>query len=278
MMYTGAHAITFETPAGEEYNTWTTWHLVPLERPSVAPPEVNAPLDGSFKDPFGAVNLSLLWSDFNGGVVSRTGSWSFYIENGHDTWSNVYSSIMSALHGKKLYVTLDDDEDYIYFGRIKVKDFKSEKSYSSVTIEYLLEPYKYGEEAQHVVIDRQQSETFVVAGNYYTPAIVTVSAYANVTSLNINGLSTNPITRAMQTTTIQNLLPSHGTITIDGDTKKALRIDPSTHEQINVFGDADPQGPGVYLWAFPMLKNGTNHISLDSDQIRLEISYRERYL
>lgn len=138
------HSMYFQDDEGNAYNTWDNWFLVPSERPSIAPPSVNAPYD-DFKDEFGGINLQLL--DTNDvEYESRSGSHTWIIDNEygeHGNWYDIYSDVMLKLHGKKMKVWLEDEPDYYYYGRLIVTNFKSEESYSTIEIQYLFEPYKY---------------------------------------------------------------------------------------------------------------------------------------
>ena len=137
------HSITFKNKNGTSRNTWTNWHLIPSSRPLVAPPTVvekfvdipgrDGPLD---------VTTLLTGSPVLG---SRKGAWEFYVM--HDKWSDwptAYSTILKFLHGKEMYVILEDDPDYQYHGRVKVGGWQSPKDYSTITIEYTLDPNKEG--------------------------------------------------------------------------------------------------------------------------------------
>ena len=53
------------------------------------------------------------------------------------------STIKNALHGKKLKITLDDDPNFYYMGRISVGDWKNEKNVGKLTVECDCEPWKY---------------------------------------------------------------------------------------------------------------------------------------
>ena len=138
------HSMYFQDDEGNTYNTWDNWFLVPSERPSIAPPSVNAPYD-DFKDEFGGINLRLL--DTNDvEYTSRSGSHTWIIDNEygeHGNWYDIYSDVMLKLHGKKMKVWLEDEPDFYYYGRLIVANFKSEESYSTIEIQYLFEPYKY---------------------------------------------------------------------------------------------------------------------------------------
>ena len=43
----------------------------------------------------------------------------------------------------KRQVLLDTEKDYVYQGRLWVSEFKSDKNYSLITLDYKLDPYKY---------------------------------------------------------------------------------------------------------------------------------------
>lgn len=131
-----------------EINTWDDWHLVPSSRPLVNPPQ---PKTNYMAIPGGdgAMDMTTaLTSRVNYGA--RTGSWHFIVVNPGQLpssvpftgWTALYSEIMAYLHGKWLRVVLDDDPDYYYEGRLSVSDWTSGKGNSTITINYMLKPYK----------------------------------------------------------------------------------------------------------------------------------------
>ncbi len=121
-------------------NTWDDWHLIPATRPLVKPP---SPKINRIEIPGGDGSLDLTnvlagrptYSD-------RSGSWSFYVENGFKEWSVLYSEIMTYLHGKELQCSLEDDPFYYYEGRFAVNEWRSDPYNSVITINYVLGPYK----------------------------------------------------------------------------------------------------------------------------------------
>lgn len=129
------HSITI----GEK-NTWDDWHLIPLTRPLFNPPPVKT---NYVEIPGGDGSLDLS-TVLTGRPVygDRTGSWSFYVENGFMPWFAVYSDIMVYLHGERLRAVLEDDPDYYYEGRFSVNSWKSDKERSTITIDYTVGPYK----------------------------------------------------------------------------------------------------------------------------------------
>lgn len=129
------HSITI----GEK-NTWDDWHLIPTSRPLFDPPSVKTHLvDIPGGD--GVLNLTNALAGrptFN----NRTGSWTFVVQNGFMDWATLYSEIMVYLHGRTLRAVLEDDPAYYYEGLFFVNQWKSDKDYSQIVIEYNVDPYK----------------------------------------------------------------------------------------------------------------------------------------
>lgn len=143
--YEGAHSITFiDSSANPQIskNTWTDWYLIPSSRPDVAMPSVNFKyVDVPGKD--GSLDFS---SYLIGRPVytDRSGSLSFYVDNDHGNWATRKTNIASFLNGQKqLKMILADDPNYYYLGRFYLKSWQPGDSYSSVTIDYRVKPYKY---------------------------------------------------------------------------------------------------------------------------------------
>lgn len=129
------HSITF----GDK-NTWDDWHLVPSSRPVIAPPDVKSKtVDIPGAD--GELNLTDL---LNGRPTyqNRTGSIEFIVVNDYWDWDVAYSTIMNYLQGKSMKMVLEDDPAYYYEGRFAVSEWRSDKSWSIITIDYNVYPYK----------------------------------------------------------------------------------------------------------------------------------------
>lgn len=63
------------------------------------------------------------------------------------------SDIQDAIHGQKMAVTLDDDPDWYYHGRVSVKDFSWKKGIGTISIEVDAEPYKLKKEkTRHIAV------------------------------------------------------------------------------------------------------------------------------
>ena len=139
------HSVTF----GDK-NTWKDWHLVPASRPTFSMP----PLKERYVDLPG-VNGSIDMTEAVTGYPvygNRTGSMEFivmnewYAEDGsyvRGTWHERYSDIANYLHGRRMHAVLEDDPQFYYDGRFKLQEWRSEKDYSRIVIEYSVDPYKW---------------------------------------------------------------------------------------------------------------------------------------
>lgn len=150
-IYSGEHSITF----GEK-NTWEDWHLIPSSRPVFSPPQPNIRL---LNIPGKSGSLDV--TDVFGPVVyaDRTGSFEFYVD--HETkfpndykdekkagktwasWVECYQEVLEYIHGSKLQAILSDDPDYYYEGRFSINEWRSNPNFSTIVINYTVQPYKY---------------------------------------------------------------------------------------------------------------------------------------
>lgn len=160
------HSITF----GDK-NTWDDWHLVPSSRPVFDPP---APKEKYLDIPGGdgAIDLS---ESLTGYPVyqNRTGSLEFIVMNDYWQWQEAYSAICDYLHGQSMRAVMEDDPAYYYEGRFKVSKWKSDKYYSTITIDYNVSPYK------------KRTEPAVISlsvGTAYTPCTITQEMYGRAPS------------------------------------------------------------------------------------------------
>lgn len=129
------HSITF----GDK-NTWDDWHLIPTTRPVINPPQfvsnmVEIPgMDGSY-------DMSE-WLSGRPNYKDRTGSLEFVVANDYTNWTVTYSAISNYLHGQRMRMKLEDDPEFYYEGRFTVNKWKSDKWYSLITINYVVNPWK----------------------------------------------------------------------------------------------------------------------------------------
>lgn len=123
-------------------NTWDDWHLIPSSRPTVAQAQ---PITSMVEIP-GREDGPIDMSEYLTGSMQygqRSGSFEFIVDNDHENWITLMERISSYIHGKKLYMTLEDDPNYYYEGRFTLNEWKSESWNSKVVINYVVGPYKY---------------------------------------------------------------------------------------------------------------------------------------
>ena len=136
MIYKGEHSVNF----GDK-NSWTDFHLVPTSRPVISLP--------TFKERYVDIpwrsGVADLGSLLTGGPVyaNRIGSIEFLVDlEQWPSWSVAYSTILDHLHGQAMRMTLDDDPEFYYEGRFTVNQWESGASFSTIVIDYNLQPFK----------------------------------------------------------------------------------------------------------------------------------------
>ena len=165
------HSLTFfenGDPDDHPFNTWTNLHLIPSERPTIPYPSV----EKKFVSIPGRGRQLDLTDYMTGQRVfgPRSGSWTFIVDPNYyfellkgnhnftseelaDHWLNDYKNIQERFHNKRLCVMLEEEykkysatpqQAYQFFeGRFVVKDWKPEDHYSTITIEFDLDPQAY---------------------------------------------------------------------------------------------------------------------------------------
>ena len=90
-------------------------------------------------------NGKLDLTEWTGEVLfnNRTLTFTFDIFDSPSNWWPLKRKISNYLHGKKLKIVLDQDEDYYYYGRCKVTDFSNETTVAHITIECDCDPFIY---------------------------------------------------------------------------------------------------------------------------------------
>lgn len=122
-------------------NTWDDWHLIPSQRPDMASPQ---PVTNFVNIPGSNVPIDMT-TYLTGDVIyqMRSGSWSFYVDNDHENWITIRDKIMSFLHGQRMKCVMEDDPFFYYEGRFSLNEYKSQPSFSTITINYTVNPYRH---------------------------------------------------------------------------------------------------------------------------------------
>lgn len=120
-------------------NSWEDFHLFPSPEIIVNPPK---PIT-NYVDVGGVDGQLDLSTALTGSMRydNRTGSWTFGVATEH--WETAYHELANYLHGQKMRVVLSDDPGFYYMGRLELNSWKSNKYFSVLVINYILEPYKY---------------------------------------------------------------------------------------------------------------------------------------
>ena len=136
--YNGEHSLII----GDKH-TWEDWHLIPSSRPGVSMPQIRTKFI-EIPGAFGTLDLTEL---LTGCPVfgDRSGSWEFIMDPDRTdkmNWANLYQTIAMYIHGRRHTVILTDDPEYYYQGRLAVGGLQPGEAFTSITINYQLEPYK----------------------------------------------------------------------------------------------------------------------------------------
>lgn len=122
-------------------NMFDTYKAPLAERHSVQPPEPKTFLQ-DIPGADGSADLSEVTS---GRPIyeRREITMNFSCVYSESQWATVFSDIQKQFHGKEGKIIFDDDQDYYYFGRMTVSEYKRNRKVGSFTITANAEPYKY---------------------------------------------------------------------------------------------------------------------------------------
>lgn len=84
-------------------------------------------------------------TEFFGGVRynNRTLTFEFSTIVPQSQFMTLFSQVQNALHGQKMQITLDDDPEWYYMGRLSVSEWKADKRIGKLTVTADCEPFKY---------------------------------------------------------------------------------------------------------------------------------------
>lgn len=122
-------------------HSYRTWKMLLASQPVISPPKPKTKL---IQVP-GTNTVIDLTEALTGGEVKyepRTIRCVFYVIGGRQKWPAVYSAVLNEVHGKRLKITMDDDPNWYYEGRVVVDDFDSNESSATIVITAEVEPYK----------------------------------------------------------------------------------------------------------------------------------------
>ena len=152
--YEGEHSLNFipEGESGTWKNSWEEWGLAPTSRPVISLPEpatnyVEIPgTSGShdLTDQFGYPAYGMRQGSIEFMVVPEFSS----VNSKNSKWNYRYANLANYFHGRKIWMSLDDDPNYYYSGRWSVSwsSPSGKGELSRVMLSYTLDPWKYVKE------------------------------------------------------------------------------------------------------------------------------------
>ena len=191
------YSVNFTLPGKWTKNSYDDFHLVPDGRPIISMPE---PITNFIEVPGASGQLDM--SDSLTGYPlygSREGDISFIVLNNYSegTWMQRYQTISKFIHGRRLELSLEDDPDYFYEGRMTVGNWESpsDGGHSTISIEYSLDPYKYWQQKVQDTITLNNAQSTITysrsRGNLGTMPVVPIIEILSITN-NITIRASNP--------------------------------------------------------------------------------------
>ena len=138
--YDGKYSITFKSGKLTR-NTWSDWYLIPSSKPEfVQPSPTYKYVDIPGRD--GQLDLT----DYLIGrptFSDRKGTFEFIVASQYRNVNALRQELASFFKGQRMEVTLNEERNIKYKGRFFFRGLTPDKSYSRVTIEYQVDPYRY---------------------------------------------------------------------------------------------------------------------------------------
>lgn len=125
----------------DKKHSYRTWRMLLKSDPVISPPKPKKKL----VEVPGTNKVIDLTESLTGGEVKyhmRSLSCVFYVIGGRQKWPAVYSALLNEIHGKNMQITLDNDPNYYYIGRVEVDEYGSDEAAATIVVTAELEPYK----------------------------------------------------------------------------------------------------------------------------------------
>ena len=143
------HSINFIRDGSNTYNSWNNFHLIPSSRPNIANPQ------RSFKyvdipGRSGSLDLTTYLTGETPVYGDRSGTLEFVVISEYEgkiidnrPWYDRKQELINFFDGRTMRIQLEDDPRYYYEGRITLESWQTGETYSAITLNYRLKPYKY---------------------------------------------------------------------------------------------------------------------------------------
>jgi hypothetical protein len=116
----------------------------------------------------------------------RTLTWTFALYPG-ESWHTKHRQVSNALNGRRVKITLDDDPDYYYDGRLTVKQYNTDKLLRQITIEALCSPFLLRQNETRAEVELATEYTTILLLNERKPVIPRITV-TTATTLRWGGL------------------------------------------------------------------------------------------
>lgn len=165
-----------------EYKTAEDWDLT-LNKKSLTPPKAKTNFI-SIPGRSGDLDAS---ESLTGEVKyeNRTLSLTFLLTEGsYSDRETVISTIIAAIHGKRLNIVLPDDEDHYLTGRLAITNRENVAGYGSITFEAICDPWFYANNnTVRTVTATSTAQTILLSNSGVKTAVpdITVTGSVNLT-------------------------------------------------------------------------------------------------
>ncbi len=184
-----------------KYHTAIDWGML-LNKSEIDPPKPKmkmVKLDG--RD--GELDLT----EALGGVVryeNRTLEFKFLlIDGGYEERLEVIADVYAKVHGKRLEILLDDDQDFYFVGRCQVKSAANNASMGEIKIEVDADPYRYKiVDTVRAVAVKEEAQTCVCQNLGVKRVVPKITVTGNIT-LTFNEIVTTLTDGTYEINTIQ---------------------------------------------------------------------------
>ena len=107
-------------------------------------------------------------------------TWTFALYPG-ENWHAKHKQVSNALNGRRCKITLDDDPNYYYFGRLTVKKYNTDRALRQITVEAICNPYLLKQEETRVETAINTTARSISLPNEFKPAIPTITVSGTTT-------------------------------------------------------------------------------------------------
>jgi phage-related protein len=117
-----------------------------------------------------------------GRVVFKTRkvTWTFKLYPG-DNWAAKYTQVSNAINGRACKITLDDDPDYYYQGRVSVDKYVADSILRTITVVATCQPYKLRQADTTVTNSLTTTAKTITLTSERMPVVPTITVSASTT-------------------------------------------------------------------------------------------------